>query len=285
VKRPPAPLARVRALSTLANLFADYLPLSLHLVQPGRPGLWHALALPPPGLQPVQFEIYLKTVSARYAFHARCLAAVAKSGQVLEAEHRGIWDTVAPTGHARWAVFAGPYLDELPDASALKARFAQVSGGRKAAPDVYLAYCRAVLATAVLPARAREALRFACGYAAQWHLDGQGPPAEALEALKPALARQVAWRMERFTEGRRERLLWWAAQSQGLASWDMRDFGVKAMPGAVLALAVAKSGAEEVEDLLASARLREAAFHFAVEQGCIAGRALGEGRRWQMPRP
>jgi AraC-like DNA-binding protein len=129
----------------------------------------------------------------------------------------------------------------------------------------------------VLPAQARQGLAFACRFAAEWYLKGRGPAADDLEALKPLLARRVPWRMERFAEARRERLLWWAAQSQGLASWDVRDFGLKRLPGAVLAFLPAVSGSDAIQDLLLAARLRQAAFHLAVERGYIAGRALGEG--------
>lgn len=272
-----APLARVRALGTLANLFTDYLPLSLHLVQPGKPGIWHALAPLPAGLHPVQFEIYFKRVAPRYAFHARSIRAARKARAPFMAEHRGLWDCVAPSGTPGWAVFAGPFLSALPSAAELKRRFAQVSAGRQAPPDTLLAYCRSVLETPVLPAAAQKALSFACAFAAEWHMHGHGPDAEKVEALKPLVARSVPWRMERFAEARRERLLWWAAQSQGMAEWDVRDFGFKRLPGAVLALAPAISGGDAVEDLVLAARLRQENFAFAVEHGLIAGRALGEG--------
>src|SRR4029078_6172072 len=100
---------------------------------------------------------------------------------------------------------------------------------------------------------------------------------ETVEALKPLRARETPARMQHFVEARREPLLWWASQAKGLASWDIRDFGLKRMPCAVAAFYIAATPSDPIEGLALSARLRQAAFELAVERSLVSGRALGEG--------
>ncbi len=280
----PKPLERVRAQSRLLNLFSDYLPLSLHVVEPGDNSLWYALVPPPEGLHPVQFEIYFKKVNARYQFHRRLFAKTLKMGQAQEASHHGVWDCAAPGPEI--CVVAGAYRANESSLSELEAQYRGLSG-KTAQGELWLSYLRSFLDQPLLNAASRKLLRQACQLASDWMLNGKGASDVEIEALKPGLARECSPRMEHFSAARRERIWWWASQAKGLASWDRRDFGLKQMPGAVLAIGVARHGQDwnEGRELLLSARLRDLSFRLAVERGWVAGRGLGDGACLLLPPP
>ena len=275
MKARPGPLALVRAQNSLLNLFSEYLPLSVHVIDPQDRGTWYSLAPAQGGLHPVQFEIYFKAVQARYSFHRRLIARALREKKATEGEHLGIWDCFAPAGSA--VLVSGAYLQALPEAAELRRRFAKIKGRAGASEELFLSYARSVLETPLLTPAARLAFKAACAFAARCFIEGKPSDAAELEALKPILARELPVRMERFAESRREKLLLWAAQSKGLADWDKRDFGVRQMPGAVMALSLSLTPRDACEGLVLAARLRRLAFEWALERGLICGRSAGEG--------
>jgi AraC-like DNA-binding protein len=277
------PLAYLQAHVSLQNLFADYLDLSLHAVQPGKLGMWYELYPPPPGLAAVQFEVYFKRLRPRYRAFEAAFARSRAARKAGEGAHLGLSFCTAPTGPLQ--MVTGNYLEAVPTAEELHRRYRSLAG-RAPGPreELFEAYARAVLAAPQLGPEARRALGTAVEAAARWYGGQAGPSAGAIEALKPVLARDCPRRMERYVERRRERILWWAASAQGWASWDRRDFGSAQAPEAAIAFAFSHPPAAGLaEALVQTARLRQESFRLAVERQCIAGRALGEGSCWLLP--
>ena len=159
MKRAPRllPLARAQANNALLNLFSDYLPLTLQLLDPKDPETWYAIVPSIGGLHPVQFEIYFKALKSRNAFHARQIKAVLASKKAHEATQRGITDLFAPAGPG--VLICGGYMAELPTSAELRAQFDAMRGPAPASQELFLSYARSVAETPVLSGVSRKELK------------------------------------------------------------------------------------------------------------------------------